>query len=251
MTAAQPTVQRTPPAVPRRSRAKRVTLGTRLAQWALLLLALYTLALAVPATYAGVLYGLSADLRDKLYTSTAAPEERQALAAIRKRIIPVWNAWLPYDDLAQIVLADAYEAGITKMSGRQMMPEVLRLETEALKRNPANAYAWSRLAYARYIYNGPSRLVAEPLVQSIQAAPYEPALLPSRIVLALKIEKYWTPELAALFPQQLERAWLRQSIETVAAAYQDGIEGQLREKLANDVEKRMAFDKIIGGMAPR
>ncbi|MBP7253279.1 MAG: hypothetical protein KBA75_07335 [Alphaproteobacteria bacterium] len=251
MTAAQPTVPRAPTVAPRRPRTKRVTLGTRLTQWALLLLALYALSLAVPATYAGLLYGLSADLRDKLYTSTAAPEERQALAAYRNRIIPVWNAWLPYDDLAQIVLADAYEVGITKMAGRQMMSEVLRLETEALKRNPANAYAWSRLAYARFIYNGPSRLVAEPLVQSIQAAPYEPALLPSRIVLALKIEKYWTPELAALFPQQLERAWLRQSIETVAAAYQDGIEGQLREKFANDVEKRMAFDKIISGMAPR
>lgn len=252
MSAAQPTVPNAPTAVPRRSRPKKpVALGTRLAQAALLALALYALALGVPATYAGLLYGVSADLRDRLYTGTAAPEERQALASNRNRIIPIWNAWLPYDDLAQIVLADAYEAGITKMAGRQMMPEVLRLETEALKRNPANAYAWSRLAFARFVYNGPSRLVAEPLVQSIQAAPYEPPLLPSRIVLALKVEKYWTPELATLFPQQLERAWLRQRIETVAAAYQEGIEGQLREKLADDVEKRMAFDKILSGMAPR
>lgn len=251
MTAAQPTAPAAPSPAPRRPRSRRMTLVTRLSQSTLLLLTLYALSLAIPATYAGLLYGLSADLRDKMYTSTASPEERKELAGIRNRIIPVWNAWLPYDDLAQIVLADAYDAGITKMAGRQMMPEVLRLETEALTRNPANAYAWSRLAYARYIYNGPSRLVAEPLVQSIQAAPYEPALLPSRIVLALKIEKYWTPELAALFPQQLDRAWLRQSIETVAAAYQEGIEGQLREKLADDVEKRMAFDKIISGMAPR
>lgn len=240
-----------PQAGSRRARSRRVTPGGRLAQVALLLLALYALFLAIPATYAGVLYGLTADQRDRLYTGVAAPEERQLLAAARQKIIPVWDAWLPYDDLAQIVLADAYDLGITKLAGRQLMPEVLRLETEALKRNPANAYAWSRLAYARYVYNGASRLVAEPLVQSILSAPYEPPLLASRIVLALKIEKYWTPELAALFPGQLERAWLRQSIETVAAAYQEGIEGRLREKLADDPEKRLAFDKILRGMAPR
>lgn len=250
MTAAAPTAA-APHAGPRRARARRVTPGGRLAQLALFLLSGYALFLAIPATYAGTLYGLTADQRDRLYSGAATPEERQQLAAARQKIIPVWDAWLPYDDLAQIVLADAYDIGITKMAGRQLMPEVLRLETEALKRNPANAYAWSRLAYARYVYNGASRLVAEPLVQSILSAPYEPPLLAARIVLALKIEKYWTPELAALFPGQLERAWLRQSIETVAAAYQEGIEGRLREKLADDPEKRLAFDKILRGMAPR
>ena len=224
--------------------------GQRPLQFALLALAAATLWHASIALYAGLGYGLSADLRDRLYTGMATAPERAALKRARMDILTVWNAWLPYDDLAQITLADAVEAGIGRPRGRAMMPEVMRLEAEALRRNPANAYAWARLAYARYVYNGPSRLVTEPLLQSILSAPYEPQLMASRIVLALKTEKYWPPELRALFPEQLRRAWLRNSVETVHAAYQDGIEHLLREKLAGDRVKRAHFDALLADIAP-
>ncbi len=231
--------------------ARPLPLGARLCQLILLIASGVTIYLGTLSCYAGISYGLTADQRDRLYTDQSTIPDRQALQASRSEILTLWDAWLPYDDLAQVVLADAYDKGVTKPEGRKLMPEVLRLEAEALKRNPANAYAWSRLAFARYIYSGPSRLVAEPLVQSIQAAPYEPPLLASRVVLALRIEKYWTDALRDLFPQQLERAWLRESVDTVQAAYQNGIEDRLREKLAEDPVKLAQFDKILASIKPQ
>lgn len=230
---------------------KAVPLNLRLIQTLLLGLTAYTLYLGALTLYAGLGYGLSSDLRDRLYVNASTATEREVLKRWRTDVLSVWDAWLPYDDLAQIVMADALEKGMNSQAGRKMMPEVLRLEAEALQRNPANSYAWARLAYARYVYNGASRLVVEPLVQSIQSAPYEPSLLAARIVLALKTEKYWTAEMIALFPQQLERAWLRESVDTVRAAYQDGIESTLREKLADDLVKRAQFDKLLADMRPK
>ncbi len=214
-------------------------------QLALCVLTLLALGLGSITLYAGLSLGLSADLRDELYTGTADAKERALLARWRSDLLPIWDAGVIYDDLAQIVLADAVEKGIHTPDGRKMMPEVLRLEAEALRRNPANAYAWARLAYARYIYNGPSQLVTEPLLQSIQSSPYEPPLLASRIVLALRTEKYWSPQMKEWFPQQLERAWLRESAETVRAAYDDGIELWLREKIANDPQKLARYEEIM------
>lgn len=222
----------------------------RLMQGLLLALSIPTIGLAGVTLYVGIGYGLSGELRDKLYTGKSTFSERARLAAWRHQALPVWDAWLIYDDLAQIALANAVELGIDQPAGRNLMPLVMQLEAEALKRNPANSFAWARLAYARYVYNGPSLLVTEPLLQSIQSGPYEQDLLPSRIVLALATEPYWPEELRAIFPQQLERAWLRQSVETVQAAYKDGAIDQLRAKLANDPAKLAQLNTLLGDLSP-
>jgi hypothetical protein len=245
------------PAAKRRARSERQQTGRleartqRPLQWLLLALSVPAALLSGLTLYVGLCYGLSGELRDKLYTGTATRSERARLADWRRRVLPVWDAWLVYDDLAQIMLAQGVELGLSQPAGRGLLPGVMRLEAEALRRHPANAFAWARLAYARYVYDGASTLVTEPLLQSIQSAPYEPDLLPSRIVLALQTEAFWSPELTALFPQQLERAWLRQSVETVQAAYKDGITLQLRAKLAHDPDKLARFDDILGDLAPR
>jgi hypothetical protein len=218
--------------------------------FALLALAVPTIGLSTLTLYVGLVYGLSGKLRDTLYTRQASFSERKALAQWRENLLTVWDAWLPYDDLAQIALGNAVELGLDKKEGRKFLPQVLKLETEALRRNPANTFAWARFAYARYAYNGPSTMVTAPLLQSIQMAPYEPDLLPSRITLALLTKEYWPDELKQLFPQQLKRAWLLQKIETVQAAYKGGVSRELRQAVSDDPVMLAEFDQIKGDLAP-
>ncbi len=246
----------TTPPRPRRLRqilpeARRIPGNVRGLQVLLLVLSLYAMGQGGLSLYAGLGFGLTADLRDKLYTNQATAGERAELRRQREALLPFWDAWLVYDDLAQITLADAVEKGLKSPAGRALMPEVMRLETEALKRNPAHSYAWARLAYARFVYNGPSALVSELLMHSILCAPHEPPLLPSRIALALQTEKYWSPELREWFPRQLERAWLREKIPTVQAVYAEGYEDRLRHWLADDPVKLKELNEILAGITPR
>lgn len=199
-----------------------------------------------PALYGGISMGMTSDLREKLYAHGKLPAaELDDFIAKRTQMLTFWDSWLGYDDLAQANLAKAEALGITTKAGRAMMPEIIRFEKESLLRNPANSFAWARLAYARMIYNGPSRLVTMPLLQSIQAAPYEPSLLPSRIAMMLDTKTYWPPEMGDLFPQQLDRAWISHAFETTRAAFLDGQADALRPYLEKDPEKLAKFDGWI------
>lgn len=198
------------------------------------------------ALYGGISLGVTEYQREKLYArGKISDAELDDFIAKRRQLSSLWDGWLGYDDLAQATLAKADALGIHSKAGVALMPEVISLEKDALLRNPANSFAWARLAYARMIYNGPSRLVSMPLLQSIQSAPYEPSLLPSRIALMLDTKAYWPPEMTDLFPQQLERAWISEAFETTRAVFDDHQDAALRPYLESDPEKLAKFDGWI------
>ncbi len=216
---------------------------------ALLFLSLLSLVYGWPALYGGISLGISGGLRDKLYAREPMSEaELDDFITRRHQLLAFWDSWLGYDDLAQAVLAKAETLGLHTKAGRDLMPEVMRLEKEALVRNPANSFAWARLAYARMVYNGPSRLVTMPLLQSIHSGPYEPSLLPSRIAMMLNTKPYWPEEMAAIFQQQVDRAWISQSLETTRAVFFGGQADALRAYLESDPVKLVKFDKWVSDL---
>ncbi|MEJ0062058.1 MAG: hypothetical protein WDO70_02345 [Alphaproteobacteria bacterium] len=96
---------------------------------------------ACPATYGGAALGVSGELRDKLYGGeTMAPEELDRYMALRQQALKFWDSWQAYDDLAQATLTRAAQMGLDKPKARQLLPDVMRYEKEALLRNPANGY---------------------------------------------------------------------------------------------------------------
>lgn len=205
--------------------------------------------LGLPALYAGLALSVSANLQEKFYSgATVSDAELDELALRRRQLLFFWDGWLGHDDLAQITLVRAEKLGLHKPEGRALMPEIMRLEQEALRRNPANAYAWARLAYARLVYNGPSRLVLEPLLLSIASAPYEPSLMASRIMLLLDTQPYWAASTEHLFKRQLGFAWLHNGMETAYAAFLEHKTEMLRPHLADDPVRLAQYDKWIADM---
>ncbi len=218
----------------------------RLFQCVVLFTSLLGIGYGWPALYGGISLGVSSGLRDKLYArENMSAAELEDFITKRHQMLSFWDSWLGYDDLAQATLAKAESLGLTTKAGRDLLPEVIRFEKEALIRNPANSFAWARLAYARMVYNGPSRLVTMPLLQSIQAGPYEPSLLPSRITMMLNTKAYWPPEMQDLFQKQLDRAWISQALETTRAVFFSGQDGALRPYLESDANKLKEFDGWI------
>ncbi len=76
-----------------------------------------------------------------------------------------------------------------------------------LARAPANAFAWTRLAYAETLLNGPSPAAAAALRMSLVAAPYEPRLLTVRLELCLRSWDYFAPADRVLVGAQIRTAW--------------------------------------------
>lgn len=74
---------------------------------------------------------------------------------------------------------------------------------------PANSFAWTRLAYAETMLNGPSPSAAAALRMALITAPHEPRLLMVRLELCLRSWDHFGPADRALVGDQIRAAWRR------------------------------------------
>ncbi|MBI1273564.1 MAG: hypothetical protein GC131_05730 [Alphaproteobacteria bacterium] len=208
-------------------------------RWALGFVALGLLLslLSAPAMVAGLMLLDGDVLRDKMLAranSKLSAADIEQLINNRLAVLTFWKNADLYDDLAQAYMQKAELAGVMKPEGRKQMADVIRVEEQALRRHPADTFGWARLAYARLIYNGPSALVAEALQKSIETAPHEPELMPSRIALMVALKRYWTPELKNRFHEQIKGAWEAQRWDLMEAALYGGFVDDIYAAFADD-----------------
>lgn len=209
--------------------------GARRFGFALACAGLVVMLAAMPAFMAGVLLTLDYDLRDRLLDGESlSAEETDAFIAGREAVLTFWPTAQTYDDLAMGWLNRAILAGLDKPEGLAAMAKVIELEQEGLSRRPADGFGWARLAYARLLYNGPSRLVFDALRKSIDSAPHERRLLVSRVAMLFVIRKYWPEGFAEQVPDHVMRAWHRQKSALLEIALKDGFFEDIAPVLAQD-----------------
>lgn len=173
-----------------------------------LFVAAIILYLAIPRTIAAfILYPETATLRQIQNGNPVDAYGMGGLARSRRAAM----AWV--DDgrirtdlaLAELLMAEA------KGNGSQRDPALvaaaITAASEGLARAPLNPQAWARLAYARYLRNGPTRGVATDLRMSIFTGPYEPRLVFSRLALSLRDWQNFAKEDRDLLLGQVRFAW--------------------------------------------
>lgn len=103
----------------------------------------------------------------------------------------------------------------------------------ALKREPANTFAWARLAWFMYLQDGPSPDSLEALKMSIYSAPAKKSLLFWRISFAALHRAYWDQDFENLLKRQIYFARRVSSSRLAQVAAQAGLEDLVQETLEN------------------
>jgi len=112
--------------------------------------------------------------------------------------------------LAQLLAA---EQTISDESVRQdYIASAIASLKKGLSLAPANAFAWTRLAYAEILKAGPSQAAASELRMSLATAPFEPRLLFLRLELSFRTWPYFQSEDRKLVFEQIRYAWHDTSI---------------------------------------
>jgi hypothetical protein len=111
---------------------------------------------------------------------------------------------------------------------------------------PASPHAWTRLAYAELVANGPSAPVASALEMSLRTAPFDPRLLRVRIELCLRAWPYLTAAARRLVHEQVRLAWRQSGSELIAIARHAGREDVVRGALSQRPADRAEFDRAVG-----
>jgi len=106
--------------------------------------------------------------------------------------------------LAQLLMA---EQTVSEPSVRQgHIEDAIVSLKKGLSLAPANAFAWTRLAYVEIKKAGPSQAAASALRMSFATAPYEPSLLRVRLELCFLTWQHFGPKDREVFFKQI-RAW--------------------------------------------
>lgn len=193
------------------------------------------LAAVLPVT-SGLAIINSNDTRNRLLSGDdIPPAELDTFIAERQRLVKDWPSGDGYDDLTQALSLRAQKKGILKKESITDMLAAIEAQRQALALHPANTYGWSRLASLHLIAHGPSALVTQALLRSIQSAPFEPRLMVSRIVTLMRTEPYWDNDLRDFVNQQMRLAWLPfYRHDMTKAALQNGFIDRLYEALKDD-----------------
>ena len=145
--------------------------------------------------------------------------------------------------LAQLLLA----RGTDDAQGydQALVTDAIGSLREGLALGPASPHAWTRLAYADLVANGPSARVASALEMSLATAPFEPRLLRVRVELCLWAWPYLSPEVRRLVDEQIRLAWQRTRPELVVIARHTGRENVVRAALSDDAAGRAEFERLL------
>lgn len=145
--------------------------------------------------------------------------------------------------LAELVLAEQLPRGDPEAA--QVLDQAIASLRAGLEREPANPYAWSRLAYAEALKNGWTPLAVSSLRLALITAPYEPPLLWSRLRMAfLAWPKMTSDDRDLVFPQ-IRYAWQANPQALARLAVDLRQENLVRAALLRVPEDGLAFEDLI------
>lgn len=176
---------------------------------------------------------------------TVSAQELDALAQSRQRGLAWTDSGHTRLELAaaEILLAEREVGGGTRYHA--LMAQALTAIRDGLARAPADAYGWTRLAYARLALGEPADRVVPVLAMAIETAPVEATLIYPRLELCLIEWPYFAKVKPLLFEQQIRLAWGQSRLRLVrlarATSRLDAVRAALPEA------DRAPFDRILAG----
>ncbi len=206
------------------------------------------LALAWPRTLAAVLMlpGNPSLTRIQQHKPVSAGN-LESLISSRERALSWVDAGRVHTDLGLARLLGAREREGAGGQDRERLEAAIASLREGLALAPASAHAWTRLAYAELIADGPSPAVAGALGMSLRAAPFEPGLLLVRLELCLLAWPYLTTPTRELVGDQIRLAWRGAKERLVELARHSGGEDIVRAVLSEQRAELAEFEKRLRG----
>jgi hypothetical protein len=116
--------------------------------------------------------------------------------------------------------------------------------TEALAREPAATFAWSRLCWLDLLLAGPNRQSLAALRMSVYTAPAKRSLLFWRLDALARHRVLWDEEIENLTRRQVAYAWKVASRKTLAWALDAGLVEMLRDVL-HSPEERQRLETLL------
>ncbi len=144
--------------------------------------------------------------------------------------------------LAHLVLAET-KAGYGALD-REHLLRAIDLLHQGLALAPSRPFAWARLAFARYVADGPSDAVGRALEMSIRTGPHEPYLCDIRLELALATWDHLSVEAQQLSHEDIWIAWSLSREAVAALAYDLNRPDVIRAAFATSSEDLVAFELI-------
>lgn len=149
------------------------------------------LALAVPRFMAAAISApydqVLRDLNDTAKASTVSPNMIKAAVLSRKRAIRWQDNPRAWTDLGALQLEQAETAGLTTPQGRELAALSLESHRRGLALDPAQPFAWLRMAKAELVATGMTPALNPLLQMSVRTAPREPQLVLDRLELAFTV----------------------------------------------------------------
>jgi hypothetical protein len=147
---------------------------------------------------------------EKLEIGKARPSDQElaeAVAALERSV--AWvpsarnNADLAFLEVEQVLRLPADDAGRAGLLSRAQQHLV-----DSLTANPADGFAWLRLAIVREQGGAPPRQIAVPLAQSLDVAPNVRQLWLPRAIMLLRYWRYLTVDELLAMRAQLRTIWM-------------------------------------------
>ena len=149
------------------------------------------LALAVPRFMAAAISApydqVMRDLNDVSKASTRSLDVVKAAALSRKRALRWQDNPRTWTDLGALQLEQAEEAGFASPQGRELATRSLESHRRGLALDPAQSFAWLRMAKAELVVDGMTPALNPLLQMSVRTAPREPQLMLDRLELAFTV----------------------------------------------------------------
>jgi hypothetical protein len=188
------------------------------------------LALAVPRFMAAAISApydqTMRDMGDAAKAGTVSQEAIKAAVLSRKRAIRWQDNPRLWTDLGALQLEQAEAAGLATVLGRELAARSLDSHRQGLALDPAQPYAWLRLAKAELVTTGMTPALNPPLQMSVRTAPREPQLVLDRLELAFTV---W-PML-----DKTTRAMMNEQIVIAARFYEKKLALMTRRHQALDI----------------
>jgi len=158
------------------------------------------------------------------------------------RWIDSGRAWTDLG-LAQLLLASA--EGVDGERRRSLVGDAIESLNAGLALAPANPFAWTRLAYAESLKNGPSPRVVSALRMALLTAQYEPRLLFVRLELCFQAWAHFGPEDRDLIFKKVRFAWQTQPKRLAELALRIDRVNLVRAALLSSRADLNGFEKLL------
>lgn len=149
------------------------------------------LALAVPRFMAATILApydqVLRDLNDVAKASAVSPNVINAAVLSRTRSIRWQDNPRAWTDLGALQLGQAEAAGLITPQGRELAARSVESHRRGLALDPAQPFAWLRMAKAELVTTGMTPALNPLLQMSVRTAPREPQLVLDRLELAFTV----------------------------------------------------------------